>query len=460
MRTRHGGLKLISSLVHALGETKFNMLFYLSTHCKWYLILHHLLFAAADMNVTTAVMEVTTLSVEQIAEAEAAAAQAKAMQQAYMLAMLAYKKEVDTWVDRSGYTVVIGGVICLPLVLVGSLLTIKIVQTGILRNTSSATYLTALALIDVIFMFVGYLPDAIFIAMRDKMGQDGGVWLCKIWTFFHRTGLANTSWILLAAALDAAYQIQKKTKSTVGKARVVVAIILICVIALNFWVFWGIGKTPPIAVSTTIQMEHCGYTSKGFSDYDIKYNQYITLVAFSVLPAFGNLLTMIVTILGLLKLSKDPVYSTENEIERMRYKTAGTMMIWISFTFIFMGAPYIAMGAIFYDEVFEPYRAKQDFLGLVHRTMAKAVLIVVGALFHHSMKFYFFCMVSSGFRSDVKGLCGKNGDSDLMKQSLAPSPKINPKSKVENEENEENDKRAEENNVENSASVENGKEKV
>ncbi len=406
---------------------------------------------------TTVAMEMTTLSAEQIAAAEAAAAEAKAMQEAYMAAMLAYKKKVDTWVDRSGYTVVIGGVICLPLVLVGSLLTIKIVQTGILKNTSSATYFTALALIDVIFMFVGYLPDVIFIAQRNKMGKEGGEWLCKIWTFFHRTGMANTSWILLAAALDAAHQVQKQSKSTVGKARAMLAVILISVIALNFWLFWGIDKQGGIAVTSTIEMQQCGYASKAFSDYDTKYNQYITLVAFAVLPAVGNLLTMIVTIVGLLKLSKTPIYSAENEIERLRYKTAATMMIWISFTFIFMGAPYIAIGAIFWEEVYEPYNAKQDFLGLVHRVMAKAILIVLGALFHHSLKFYFFCIVSPGFRSDVKALCGKNDDAGPMKQSIAPSPKINPKSKVENEENA---KTVEENNVQDSANVENGKEKV
>ena len=164
-------------------------------------------------------------------------------------------------------------------------------------------------------------------------------------------------------------------RNTVPKARAAIAALSLVTIVLNLWVFWGIdarGDIEPLrqnAITGTVQITQCAYSSVKFLTFDVNDNQYIFLVLYSILPSFGLIVLFIPVLLRVLRMHMVVV---EPVIQR-RARMSGALILCSSVTFVLMEAPNIAMGALFWSEVVEPYAA--DPVGMVWRLFVKGVLI-------------------------------------------------------------------------------------
>ena len=325
--------------------------------------------------------------------------------QAYVAAIL--KKVLDVK-EQIKYVAVYAACAMLVLGIVGNVIALILFLKKSLKNTSSGVYFTAIITLDLLFIILGAVPDLAFISIEENMGDKVGGWLCKCWTFLFRTVQGLSTWVLLAAAVDTFLLVQKpenaSVRNTVPKARAAIAALSLVTIVLDLWVFWGIdarGDIEPLRQNTitgTVQITQCAYSSVKFLTFDVNDNQYIFLALYSILPSFGLIVLFIPVLLRVLRMH---MVMVEPVIQR-RARMSGALILCSSVTFVLMEAPNIAMGALFWSEVVEPYAA--DPVGMVWRLFVKGVLIFFGYA-HHSLKFYLYLAVSPRFRKDFTNIC-------------------------------------------------------
>ena len=340
--------------------------------------------------------------------------------QAYIAAIL---KKVSDVKEQIKYVAVYAACAVLILGIVGNILALIVFLKKSLKNTSSGAYLTAVIVLDLLFIILGAVPDLAFISIEVSMGDKVGGWLCKCWTFAYRTVQGLSAWVLLTAAADTFRLLQKPEKAfmrnTVPKARATLAGLTLVTVILNLWVFWGIDARGDIealgqnAVTGTVRVTQCGYATQKFVTFDVNDNEYIFLVLFSIFPTVGLILLSIPIVLYLLKIH---TVAVEPAIQQ-RARTSGMLILGSSVTFILMEAPNIAMGALFWSEVLEPYA--MDPIGAIWRLFVKGVLIFFGYA-HHSLKFYLFLALSSSFRSDFVNL--RNSEVPMKNSSNGVEP--------------------------------------
>ena len=322
---------------------------------------------------------------------------------AYQAQLLAILNKVSHVREQIKYVAVYAACAILVLGIAGNILALILFLRKSLRNTSAGIYFTAIITLDLLFIILGAVPDLAFISIEENMGDVVGGWLCKCWTFLFRTIQGLCTWVLLAAAVDTFLLVQKPEKdstlNTVPKARAAIAALTVVTIALNIWVFWGIdarGGIEPLrrnAITGTVQTTQCGYSSVKFLTFDVNDNQYIFLVLYSILPSFGLIVLSVPILLKVLRMHMvvvDPVI-------QHRARISGALILCSTVTFVLMEAPNIAMGALFWSEVLEPYAT--DPVGTMWRLFVKGVLIFFGYA-HHSLKFYLYLVVSPRFRKD------------------------------------------------------------
>ena len=350
---------------------------------------------------------------------------------AYQAQLLAILKKVSDIKEQIKYVAVYAACAILVLGIAGNILALILFLKKSLRNTSTGTYFTAIITLDLLFIILGAVPDLAFISIEENMGDKVGDWLCKTWTFLFRSIQGLSTWVLLVAAVDTFLLIQKPEKvsmrNTVTKARAAIAALSLVTIVLNLWVFWGIdarGGIEPLrqnAITGTIQVTQCGYSSVNFLNFDVNDNQYIFLVLYSIFPSFGLIVLSVPILLRVLRMHMvviDPV------IQR-RARVSGALIVCSTVTFVLMEAPNIAMGALFWSEVLEPYAT--DPIGTIWRLFVKGVLIFFGYA-HHSLKFYLFLAVSPRFRKDFTNIC--KSEEHYMKNSIN-STETNANNKVD-----------------------------
>ncbi len=294
----------------------------------------------------------------------------------------------------------------LVLGVLGNVVALVVFLKKTFKKTSCGIYFAAVIIVDLLFILLGVVPDLLLISLEEDMDDWVGVGLCKFWTFASRTLRGLSGWLLLATAVDTFLLLQNPKRTLeeyfVTKAVTVIVCFALFEVALNLWVFWGVGALGRVAVTGTFALDHCGYSNMNFLKFDTEENYFVILIFNSILPAFGLILLNVPIVTNFA--GSETGGGQEQGIGSVGKKSR-ILVLSSSLTFLLMEAPNIAMGALFWPQVLVPYQL--DPVGLSWRLFAKAVLIFFGHL-HHSLKFYMFCGVSATFRNDVRTIHKSN----------------------------------------------------
>ncbi|KAK3600677.1 hypothetical protein CHS0354_029541 [Potamilus streckersoni] len=158
-----------------------------------------------------------------------------------------YRVAMGLWKGVSPFLLVLGGV--------GNILCILILTKKRSRGTSTAVYLTALAVADLLVLYTGLLRQWVKYQFEIDIRQltEGG---CKVHLFCIYFGTQCSSWFLVAVTgerfISACFPHKVKMKCTLKTAGIVVTVIIICLAMLNAHWLYGVGDKYALQKNNTV----------------------------------------------------------------------------------------------------------------------------------------------------------------------------------------------------------------
>ncbi|KAL3869225.1 hypothetical protein ACJMK2_041933 [Sinanodonta woodiana] len=315
-----------------------------------------------------------------------------------------YRVAIGLWKGVAPCLLVLGGV--------GNILCIMILTKKRSRGTSTAIYLTALAISDLLVLYTGLLRQWVKYQFEIDIRQltEGG---CKIHLFCVYFGTQCSSWFLVAVTaerfISACFPHKVKMKCTQRTAGMVITVIIICLAILNVHWLYGIGNMYVVKMNITVLVK-CESLFKPYENFITYSWPWIDLCVFALLPCCLLIIGNIGIIINVV-LSKKKSVTKVAPMQAMKRQAGNktshltAMLLTINFVFFLCVTPisiYLIGETHWYANIETNDRMAESYM----------LWAIVNILMYtnHSTNFLMYCLSGTRFRGEVKALFTGNGN--------------------------------------------------
>ena len=231
--------------------------------------------------------------------------------------------------------------ILLVLGTLGNAFSIIVLQRKALQATSSALYLTALAVVDTVVLYIGLLHYwTLGLGAYDIRNLSGGV--CKLHTFLLYTFNDMSVWILVAVTfqrlVSVRFPLQAKTIATrkVAKMSILVFFILLSVVNSHF--FWTLDVKSMVVGNIT--RKECTVSDMEHMDFLVTAWPWVDFCVFSFVPFLLLLVSNSAIIYQIVVNSPNRTRMASGNVD---FNVSGmtTMLVAISIVFLLLTSPVV-----------------------------------------------------------------------------------------------------------------------
>ncbi|KAK3600679.1 hypothetical protein CHS0354_029543 [Potamilus streckersoni] len=315
-----------------------------------------------------------------------------------------YRVALALWKWISPCLLVLGGV--------GNILCIVILTNKKTRGSSTAVYLTSLAVADLLVLYTGLLRQWVKFQFEiDIRHLAEGI--CKVHLFFIYFGTHCSSWFLVAVTgerfISACFPHKVKVGCTPKTAGIVITAIIICLAMLNVHWLYGYGDMYVTQMNNTLLVK-CDIVFDPYSNFVLYIWPWIDLCVFALVPCcflvIGNIGIIINVVLSK-KRSATKVAPMQAVKNQMGNKTSHltVMLLIINLVFFICDTPiciYLIVAPIWYANTTSlKTLAEDDLFWAVSNILMYT---------NHSTNFLMYCLSGTRFRGEVKALLTRHGN--------------------------------------------------
>ncbi|KAL3869226.1 hypothetical protein ACJMK2_041934 [Sinanodonta woodiana] len=309
-----------------------------------------------------------------------------------------YRVALALWRWVSPCLLVLGGV--------GNILCIVILTNKRTRGSSTAVYLTSLAVADLLVLYTGLLRQWVkFLFEIDIRQLAEGI--CKVHLFFIYFATHCSSWFLVAVTgerfISACFPHKVKMGCTQRTAGMVITAIIICLAILNVHWIYGYGDLYVTEMNTTTLVK-CETLFDPYRTFVLYIWPWIDLCVFALVPCCLIIIGNIGIIINVVKSKKRsatkiaPMQAAKIQAgNKASHLTA--MLLTINIVFVICAIPicfYLIVGPIWYSNITSMKLLAEDdtFWAVTNMLMYT----------NHSTNFLMYCLSGTRFRGEVKAL--------------------------------------------------------
>ncbi|XP_013391167.1 FMRFamide receptor [Lingula anatina] len=311
---------------------------------------------------------------------------------------------------------------------IGNICSLLVMTRPAMRSTAMGIYLSALALSDLLVIWVGLIRH-ILKAYNNVDIRNSSPFMCTTQRFLLYFGMDVSAWILVAVCVERFIGVCLPTKcrrcATVNRSVLTVCAIAVTMAAKTMHVFWTRGPQYATVGNETILVKNCGFPS---ADDEYFWRQILPWMIF-IIYAGGPFLIMIILniciIRGLVKMNKrrnamsgesqrTPI-GKEREKARDDYTKSMTMMlVCVCFCYLLLATPGFINSVV--ELRWKPNIATTSHLELNIFNLVKVILLMMNYT-NHSINFFLYCLTGRGFRQEfVSMVWGRAKNSQIIKR--------------------------------------------
>ncbi|CAH1775496.1 unnamed protein product [Owenia fusiformis] len=322
----------------------------------------------------------------------------------------------NMWADPDNYVehriaVALWKYLCPVVILigvVGSVLTIMVMQGTGMKRTTPSVYLTFLATADALTLLTGALRHWINysweIDIRDLMA-----WICKTHHFVLYLCIHLSGWLLVAVSIDRVITVylplQARFISTKRNALIISTTMVIILGAINSHWFLT------YSVSFNYGELYCQFQPIFEDSFDLRVWMWVDLALSSALPFLILIVSNIMISVQLARVSKQRNEMGSGGNDNSRSMTV--MLLSISVVFVCLTLPmavYLTTQSFSYE-----YENSQ---AIWRDEMTYAIVSNI-AYINNAINFFLYCVSGSKFRGELAKLCGKKKSRKANNQSMS-----------------------------------------
>ena len=286
---------------------------------------------------------------------------------------------------------------------VGNGLTLLMMTSRQCRKSSFTVYITALAVVDIIVLWVWPFSYWLFDTFEiDIEGSHSAI--CKLSTLMTYWGQQVASWLVVALTVERFYcthfPIQTRFYCHQKTGMKVVSALITVLLLINSHILYGF---------TTIEAygndSVCGIESGVYEKFFTSYFSLIEIVLLFLIPGVVIVICNVATVVKVSRIGQQLNSAVSEEI-RGKVKQATIVTFIVSTTFIFLVGPlgiYVVIWPFAFSESADLYR---DQFGSKEDMIVFAVVSTMAQI-HHSVNFILYVASGTRFRQDLKMvLCG------------------------------------------------------
>lgn len=272
---------------------------------------------------------------------------------------------------------------------VGNSLSLFIMCKRSLRGLSSTFYLSAIAIVDTLTVYVHAVPKLGVHYQWHRMGG-GTIWTCKWNDFLAFTSSDLASWLVMALTVDRFIAIWfphlGKSLCTVKRSSVVCLSLALCAIA----------KNTVIPISSRLSNGCCVY-SKDTEYFMSEIRPWMGFTLYLLIPVSSVFILNVLIIYKLVKVSR-ALTGHQAQSSRSSLSSINAMFITVAVVFLLLKTPAM----LHYCTVQYWAKSPRD------KAVSKLLTVILEGLSHanHCINFFLYCLSGRRFRRELLSLIG------------------------------------------------------